>query len=278
MENPLSEKKQLDLLIKWIGPQSQANPDNPKIAIDRIWERMDERCGAPEIVGHSLKKKLVDYPTLTNKDPFKLYDMVDILLEIEATKADPKFGPLLSYLDTSSGTNPIVTKLPVNFRDRWIGHAVQNCDRHEVYFPPFNKFVNFLRTESRVCMNPYFAYDIVTNTVSSSASEAIWKSAQAKEQICARKTNVDQCRSASHYCPQVRTVSQSHYQTQLADCKAFLQEKNSTTKRDLEEKRIMLQISETWTFHVGLQGKSGESCGKIITLPPFIMTPLVSGK
>ena len=137
------KKKQLDLLIKWIGPQSQANPDNPKIAIDRIWERMDERCGAPEIVGHSLKKKLVDYPTLTNKDPFKLYDMVDILLEIEATKADPKFGPLLSYLDTSSGTNPIVTKLPVNFRDRWIGHAVQNCDRHEVYFPPFNKFVNF---------------------------------------------------------------------------------------------------------------------------------------
>ena len=64
----------------------------------RIWERIDERYGAPEMVEHSLKKKLADF--LTNKDPSKLY-LVDILLEIESTKADPEFGPLLSYLDTS---------------------------------------------------------------------------------------------------------------------------------------------------------------------------------
>ena len=56
---------------------------------------MDERYGAPEMVEHSLKKRLVGFPTLTNKDPSKLYDLVDILLEIEATKADLKFDPLL---------------------------------------------------------------------------------------------------------------------------------------------------------------------------------------
>ena len=37
-------------------------------------------------------------------------------------------------------------KLPVNLRDRWIGHAIQYCDRHEVYFPPLNEFINFVRT------------------------------------------------------------------------------------------------------------------------------------
>ena len=53
------------------------------------------------MVEFSLKKKLADFPTLTHKDPSKFVDLVDILLEIESTKADPEFGPLLSYLDTS---------------------------------------------------------------------------------------------------------------------------------------------------------------------------------
>ena len=102
----LSESEQLDFLVKWLGPQSQrqavsfrqAHPNNPQMATLRIWERIDERYGAPEMVEHSLKKKLADF--LTNKDPSKLY-LVEILLEIESTKADPEFGPLLSYLDTS---------------------------------------------------------------------------------------------------------------------------------------------------------------------------------
>ena len=55
----------------------------------------------------------------------RVFHLDDILLEIEATKAEPKFGPLLSYLDTSCGFSPNVMNLPENIRDGWIGHTIQ---------------------------------------------------------------------------------------------------------------------------------------------------------
>ena len=120
--------------------------------------------------------------------------------------------------DTSSGINPIVMKLPVNIRDRWIGHALQYCDRQEVYFPPFNEFVNFVRIQSKLRSSPCFAFD--TANVSPSAPAATRKSAQAKEQIVTRKTNVDQPPATDHKDGRCPIHNTRH---QLADCKVFLQ-------------------------------------------------------
>ena len=60
---------------------------------------------------------------LSNKDSKKLYDLADLLSEIEALKLDPKYSSILGYYDASSGVIPIVNKLPFNLREMWVTHA-----------------------------------------------------------------------------------------------------------------------------------------------------------
>lgn len=119
--------EEFDLLIKWLGPESKkharslraSNASNPAKGLERLWERLYERYGSPEIVESSLKCKLATFPKLGNKDYAKLYALLDILSEIESTMDDPKYASLLGYFNTSSGVRPIVGKLPYHIQGKW---------------------------------------------------------------------------------------------------------------------------------------------------------------
>ena len=84
--------EEMDLLVKWLGPSSSkfarsiraANANDPYRGLQSIWERLDERYGRPEMVESALKKKLSSFPQLTNKDSSKLYDLLDILTEVQS--------------------------------------------------------------------------------------------------------------------------------------------------------------------------------------------------
>lgn len=106
--------------MKWLGPESSkfaqsirtSNIDNPSSAIIKIWKRLEERFGSPEMVEISLKSKLDNFPRFTFKDKKRMYDLHNLLCEIQSNKDNPVYEKLLSYFDTSVGINPIVTKLP----------------------------------------------------------------------------------------------------------------------------------------------------------------------
>ena len=85
----------------------------------------------------SLTSKLVNFPTLTNKDNARLYDLSDILSEIEYHKENPKLWCLFAYFDSSSGINPIVEKLPYGLQEKWITRASRYKSKYEVAFSPF---------------------------------------------------------------------------------------------------------------------------------------------
>lgn len=69
---PLEES---DLLVKWLGPESSkfaqsirtSNIGNPSRALTNIWERVEERYGASEMVEASLKTKIGNFPKITVK-------------------------------------------------------------------------------------------------------------------------------------------------------------------------------------------------------------------
>ena len=122
--------------MKWLGDESSkhaisiraANANNPERGIMRIWERLDERYGSPEVVEFGLKAKLQTFPRLTAKDNSKLNDLTDILSEIESVKENPRYSVLLLYFDSSAGLTPIVNKLPYAIQQK-LNHAcveVQN--------------------------------------------------------------------------------------------------------------------------------------------------------
>ena len=112
--------EEMDLLIKWLGPESSrfarslrsANTHNPTLGVIQIWDRLHDRYGRPEMIESALKGKLDSFPNLTNKDSSKLYDLVDILTEIESAMSNPKCVLLLSYFNSSTG----VLFTPRNYR------------------------------------------------------------------------------------------------------------------------------------------------------------------
>jgi hypothetical protein len=53
----------------------------------------------------------------------KLYELVDIMIEIESLMANPQYTVLLSYFNSSSGVLPIINKLPYNIQEKWTMRA-----------------------------------------------------------------------------------------------------------------------------------------------------------
>ena len=157
----------MDLLIKYLGPESRkhalsirtSNIFNIPRGLQRLWERLDDRYGAPELVEASIRAKLANFPKLGSKDGQRLYDLSDILMELQFLKEDPKYSCMLSYLNSSVGIRTIVSKLPYSLQEKWTGRAMKYKTSHSTVFPPFSVFVDFIKEMSKVKNDPSFIYN-----------------------------------------------------------------------------------------------------------------------
>jgi hypothetical protein len=112
---------------------------------------LDERFGAPEMVEAAIKE-------IGNKDNKKLYELVDIMIEIESLMAKPQYTVLLSYFNSSSGVLLIINKLPYNIQEKWTMRAANYKKQHSVSFPPFSLVLNFVKEISKIRNDPSFSY------------------------------------------------------------------------------------------------------------------------
>lgn len=166
-ELAVSPFEEIDLLIKWLGPQSAkfalsirvANANDPKKGLEKIWERLEDRYGCPELVETALKSKLQNFPKLTLKDSKKLFELSDVLSEIECIKENPKYTTMLAYYDSSSGIIPIINKLPYNLQEKWTTQAANYKTKHGVSYPPFSFLVSFVQEMSKIRNDPGFQYE-----------------------------------------------------------------------------------------------------------------------
>jgi hypothetical protein len=158
----LSLAEELDLLVKYLGPESRryatsirsANIRNPERGLERLWERLDERYGSPELLEAALKRRVDSFQKITNKEMHKLYDLTDLLSEIEAAMENPALRDVLAYFNSSTGIMPIVSKLPYNLQERWVTHATEYKRRCKVSFPPFTYFVQYVNDMARMKNDP----------------------------------------------------------------------------------------------------------------------------
>ncbi|XP_030584068.1 uncharacterized protein LOC115779508 [Archocentrus centrarchus] len=159
----LSASEQLDLLVKWLGKDSSEHArrirtvhvNHPEHGLRAVWNRLNEYYGAPEVIENSLFKRLESFPKVQNKNELKLRELGDLLMEIQAAKADGDlFG--LSYLDTPRGINPIVQKLPFYLQEKWLTLGFNYKEQHRVTYPPFSFFVNFVCLQARMRNDPGF--------------------------------------------------------------------------------------------------------------------------
>ena len=158
-------REQLDLLIKYLGPKSRtqalslrnANAANPGLAVSKIWDRLEERYGRPELIDAALKSKLERFQKISGpRDYSRLYELSDIVNEIECAKLDKRYAALLGQYDTSTGVNFILAKLPYNMQQKWVDRAAKYKHRYDVPFPPFSELCEFMREISSRYNDPSF--------------------------------------------------------------------------------------------------------------------------
>lgn len=249
IELSVSPFEELDLLVKWLGPESKkfamsiraSNPTQPKRGLECIWERLNERFGSPELVEAALKKKLESFPKLSNKDSQRLYDLLDIVTEIESAKESDPYQALLAYFDTSSGIKPIVCKLPPQLQEKWTTRASNYKVKNGVTFPPFSFFCAFIREMSRVRNDPAFDYEAAFSNAQGSKGKASSISAQRSVPVgtlvAARKTEIahspDEPDTGSNkFCPIHNTKHP------LNQCRAFKAKSLEDRKKVLKEHKI----------------------------------------
>lgn len=159
----LRASEQIDLLVKSLGAESTkhahrikaVNITNPAVALELIWERLEEIYGSPEAIESALFTKLDQFPKIGPRDNQKLRELSDLLQEINAAKQEGYLHGL-SYLDTARGVAPIVDKLPYGIQDKWMMEGSHYKQRHRVTFPPFTFFLQFIQTQAKARNDPSF--------------------------------------------------------------------------------------------------------------------------
>ena len=111
------------------------------------------------MVEAALKQKLDSLPKFSSKELKKLYDLLDILSEIESAKENPRYSVLLSYFDSSSGVIPIIIKLPYGLQEKWVSQASKYKNQFHVPFPPFEFQVNFIHEISTMKNDPALQHE-----------------------------------------------------------------------------------------------------------------------
>lgn len=193
-----STLEKLDLLIQNLGVKSKqqalnirsANPRDPSRALRLIWERLDSRFGSPESIESSLKNKVAAFPILKNTDRSELFELADIIMEIESIMQDEKYTKLFAYYDSSVGINPIIKKLPINIQEKWTNEANKYKQKHSVVYPPFSVFAMFVNNIAKIRNDPSFIYDTTNNAQQGDGHKRIRGTSFTKTQISSRKTDV----------------------------------------------------------------------------------------
>ena len=250
--------EELDLLVKWLGPESlkqavairAAYATRPDRGLACIWERLEDRFGAPEMVDQALRNKLNSFPVLEMKERKRLYDLADIVSEIEAVKEDEQYSQLLGYYDTSSGVSSIVNKLPYSLKEKWISRASRYKQTHHVAFPPFGVFANFLREISKIRNDPGLCYDNVDVFKKGGA-----KGVNIQQSVSARKTGVTQQAEGlqDKKCPLHGT---NH---SLNDCRSFKSKRFDDRKKFVRDNGFCFKCCES-SDHKSRDCKSLQRC------------------
>ncbi|XP_044152103.1 uncharacterized protein LOC122939941 [Bufo gargarizans] len=160
----LTAKEELDLLIKWLGPESAGRVkrlktvhiDHPDAGLVAAWARLEQAYGSSEAIESALFKRLQYFPKIGNKDYCKLQDLSDLLVELELAKTDSRL-PGLSFLDTAHGVNPVVSKLPYGLQEKWAQQGLRYKRDYNVSFTPFSYFYRFISDQAWMRNDPSFS-------------------------------------------------------------------------------------------------------------------------
>ncbi len=240
----LTLSEELDLLIRWLGPQSSeqvkrvraVHVADPAAGCRMVWSRLEESFGSAEIIEKTLFDKLDCFPKISNKEPQKLRELADLLKEVESAKLGG-FSPGLSFLDTARGVAPIINKLPHNLQEKWMSQGSQYKLQFQVQFPPFTFFADFVCREAYIRNDPSFTFHL-SSTAPVKPEISMKRGGPLKSFISTHKTEIAQTTSSTDSPdskPDINRQCPIHKKTYpLKRCRAF-------RAKSIEERKMFLK-------------------------------------
>ncbi|XP_037609979.1 uncharacterized protein LOC119478948 [Sebastes umbrosus] len=237
----LKPSEELDLLIKWLGPESAEHVrrvrsvriNHPAEALSMVWERLEECYGSAEAMETALFNKLERFPKVSNRDPQRLRELGDLLLELESAKEEGYLSGL-SYLDTARGINPILEKLPFSLQDKWMVQGTRYKQQNHVSFPPFSFFSSFIREEAR--MRNDLSFIPATSSITPPREER-FSMKTARTPITVHRTEVDN----TQWEDEARGLDNPKKQCPIHKKPHPLQRCRAFRERPLEERKTFLR-------------------------------------
>lgn len=203
--------------------------------------------------------------TLTNKDPYKLRELSDILLELECAKNDGALPGLL-YLDTARGVKQIVEKLPYNLQKKWISYRSKYKEDFAVAFPPYAVFSKFVQQQAKIKNDPSFTISPISSHIPLRTEKATKYS--SKSSVAVHKTDIPAEPTAFHTSLVPKKIKEPDRQYPLhkkphplKKCKFFRDKCFEERKAYLRENRICYRCCRS-TQHVAKDCKVAVKCFK----------------
>lgn len=124
--------EEMDLFICWLGLDLVRYVKIIRLllgfdllqGVKRIWECMDEWFGVLEMVEVFIKYKFNLFLRFGNKENKKLYELVDIMIEIELLMENLYYFILLLYFNFFLGVFFIIYKFFFNLQEKWMIRVV----------------------------------------------------------------------------------------------------------------------------------------------------------
>ena len=107
----------------------------------------------------AVQDRLERFPRLTPKDNSKLYELADLVSEIDCLKGNDMYRPSLAHFDSAAGVNPIINKLPAFMQNKWTDVAIRYKTEHQVMYPPFGQVAAFLMKMAERSNDPSFKFE-----------------------------------------------------------------------------------------------------------------------
>jgi hypothetical protein len=115
----------------------------------------------------------------------RLYEISDVLNEINSVMSIPKYAAVFAYFNTSVGINPVIQKLPVGSQNKWRDRATSYKKQSNTVFPAFSFFCTFIQEMASTFNDPGF--DFGTGYV---ADATMVHRRGAKSQVFALETSI----------------------------------------------------------------------------------------
>uniref|UniRef100_A0A8C5PN57 1-acyl-sn-glycerol-3-phosphate acyltransferase delta n=1 Tax=Leptobrachium leishanense TaxID=445787 RepID=A0A8C5PN57_9ANUR len=187
----------------------------------------------------------------------RLREFSDLCMELRVAKAEGDL-PGLSYLDSARGIHSLAQKLPYELHERWITHGCNYKRDHNVPFPPFSEFVDFVDRQARMKDDPSFIFPVSYSTS--------FGPKQPRAPVAVHKTNIssqrftesqleDRDSDPTKFCPLHKMPHP------LQKCRAFRTKTIQERKAFLKENNICFKCCSSST-HFAKDCKSSKVLAK----------------